>query len=42
MHVEGAQELTLVINIVREVFQSANVNAETSPVEAARRKTRSA
>lgn len=33
-HVEGAQEVTLVINSVREVFQSVNVNAETSPVEA--------
>jgi hypothetical protein len=35
VHVEGAQELTLVINIVREVFQSTNVNAETSRVETA-------
>ena len=33
VHVEGFQELTLVINSVREVFQSENVNAETSPVD---------
>jgi hypothetical protein len=33
LHIEGAQELTLVINSVREVFQSENVNAETSPVD---------
>ena len=33
VHAETSQELTLVINSVREVFQSANVNAETSPVE---------
>ncbi len=33
VHVETAQELTLVINNVREVFQSENVNAETSPVD---------
>jgi len=30
---ETAQEITLVINSVREVFQSENVNAETSPVD---------
>ncbi len=34
VRVEAAQELTLVINSVREVFQSVNVDAETSPVEA--------
>jgi len=34
VHVEAAQELTLAISIVREVFQSVNVNAETSPVDA--------
>jgi hypothetical protein len=33
VHVEGAQELTLVLNSVREVFQSENVNAATSPVD---------
>ena len=33
MHVEGAEELTFAINTVREVFQSENVNAETSPVD---------
>jgi len=33
MRVEGAQEPTLVIHTVREVFQSENVNAETSPVD---------
>jgi hypothetical protein len=33
VHVETEQELTLVINSVREVFQSENVNAETSPVD---------
>jgi hypothetical protein len=33
VHVEGTQEITLVINSVREVFQSENVNAETSPVD---------
>jgi hypothetical protein len=33
VHVETTQELTLVINSVREVFQSENVNAETSPVD---------
>ncbi len=33
VHVAAAQELTLVINSVREVFQSQNVNAETSPVD---------
>jgi hypothetical protein len=30
---EPAQDLTLTINTVREVFQSANVTAETSPVD---------
>ena len=30
---EGEQEVTLVINTVREVFQSENVNATTSPVD---------
>ena len=33
-HIESTQEITLVINTVREVFQSVNVNAETSPLEA--------
>jgi hypothetical protein len=31
LHLESLQELTLTINSVREVFQSTNVNAETSP-----------
>jgi hypothetical protein len=33
VHVETTQELTLAIASVREVFQSENVNAETSPVD---------
>jgi len=33
VHVEGPQEITLVINSVREVFQSENVHEETSPVD---------
>jgi len=33
VHVEATQELTLVINTVREVFQSENVNEKTSPVD---------
>ena len=33
VHIEGNQEVTLVINTVREVFQSENVHAETSPVD---------
>jgi hypothetical protein len=33
VHVDNTQELTLAINSVREVFQSENVNAETSPVD---------
>jgi Carboxypeptidase regulatory-like domain/TonB-dependent Receptor Plug Domain len=33
VHIEAPQELTLVINSVREVFQSENVHAETSPVD---------
>jgi hypothetical protein len=33
IHVESALDLTLVINSVREVFQSENVNAETSPLD---------
>jgi hypothetical protein len=33
LHLESSQELTLTINNVREVFQSTNVNAETSPVD---------
>ncbi|SPE28885.1 exported hypothetical protein [Candidatus Sulfopaludibacter sp. SbA3] len=36
IHVETALELTLVINSVREVFQSENVNAETSPLDVGR------
>jgi len=34
VRLEAGQELTLAINSVREVFQSVDVNAETSPVEA--------
>jgi hypothetical protein len=33
LHVETSQELNLTINSVREVFQSVNVNEETSPVD---------
>lgn len=33
--VAGTREVTLVINSVREVFQSENVNAQTSPVDVA-------
>lgn len=33
VHVDSSTEITLVINSVREVFQSENVNAETSPVD---------
>jgi len=33
VHIEGTAELTFAINSVREVFQSENVNAETSPVD---------
>jgi Carboxypeptidase regulatory-like domain/TonB-dependent Receptor Plug Domain len=33
LHLESTQELTLMITSVREVFQSQNVNAETSPVD---------
>jgi hypothetical protein len=33
VRVEATEELTLMINSVREVFQSENVNAETSPVD---------
>jgi len=33
LHIEATLELTLVINSVREVFQSENVHAETSPVD---------
>lgn len=33
VHIEAAQEITLVINSVREVFQSENVNEQTSPVD---------
>jgi hypothetical protein len=33
VRIEGTQEITLVINTVREVFQSENVHAETSPVD---------
>src|ERR1035438_6978569 len=33
VRVGAAQELTLVINNVREVFQSENVNASTLPVD---------
>lgn len=33
VRIEGAEELTFTINSVREVFQSENVNAQTSPVD---------
>src|SRR5579862_4451478 len=33
VHLEGSEDLTFAINHVREVFQSENVNAETSPVD---------
>jgi hypothetical protein len=33
VHIAGAEELTFAIASVREVFQSQNVNAETSPVD---------
>jgi hypothetical protein len=33
VHIEAGHELTLAINSVRELFQSENVNAETSPVD---------
>ena len=33
VRLDAAQELTLTLNTVREVFQSADVNAETSPVD---------
>ncbi len=33
VHVEDGQELALTMNTVREVFQSTDVNAETSPVD---------
>lgn len=33
LHIAGAAELTFAINTVREVFQSENVNAQTSPVD---------
>ncbi len=33
VHVDGGEEITLAINSVREVFQSENVHAETSPVD---------
>lgn len=32
-HVESGQEVRLVVNSVREVFQSVNVNEQTSPVD---------
>ncbi len=35
VHVAGNHEIILVINSVREVFQSQNVNEETSPVDVA-------
>jgi hypothetical protein len=34
-HVEASQELSLVLNHVREVFQSLDVNGEPSPLDAA-------
>lgn len=33
VHIETTQEVTLIINSVREVFQSENVNEQTSPVD---------
>jgi Carboxypeptidase regulatory-like domain/TonB-dependent Receptor Plug Domain len=33
VHIQGGEELTLSVATVREVFQSENVNAETSPVD---------
>jgi len=33
IHLDASQELTLVVHTIREVFQSENVNAETSPVD---------
>ncbi len=33
VHIEGTEELTFAIASVREVFQSENVNSETSPVD---------
>jgi len=33
VHVEGSTDVTFAINSVREVFQSENVNAETSPLD---------
>ncbi|HLH00529.1 MAG TPA: TonB-dependent receptor [Bryobacteraceae bacterium] len=33
IHVEFAQEITLTLNTVREVFQSTDVNAPTSPLD---------
>ena len=38
-HLEGVQEITFVINTVREVFQSENVNAQTSPVDVGQTQT---
>jgi hypothetical protein len=35
VHVEGAQELTLAITAVKEVFQSVDVNEQVSPVDIA-------
>ncbi len=35
VHLESSHEFTFVINTVREVFQSQNVNAATSPVDVA-------
>ena len=35
IHIQGTQELTLVINSVREVFQSVNVNDQPAPVDIA-------
>ncbi|HUI56989.1 MAG TPA: TonB-dependent receptor [Bryobacteraceae bacterium] len=35
LHVETAPEVTLVLNSIREVFQSVDVAAETSPLEVA-------
>jgi hypothetical protein len=35
IHIEGAQEVTLIVHTVREVFQSVDVNEQPSPVDVA-------
>jgi len=39
VHVASTQEITFVINSVHEVFQSENVNAQTSPVDVGQTQT---